>query len=609
MLSVSILDTRYLILYKMEKKTIKGGEFLITETTYQDVFIPEEFDEEQQMIAQTCRDFLATEVNPILDRIDSQEEGLMPTLMDKAGELGILGVSIPEEFGGFGKNFNTSMLVADVCGAGHSFAVALSAHTGIGTLPILYYGNEVQKAKYIPKLGTGEWKASYCLTEPNSGSDANSGKTKAKLSADGKHYIINGQKMWITNGGFADIFIVFAKIDDDKNLTAFIVEKEFGGITMNPEEHKMGIKGSSTRQVFFNDCPVPVENMLSERENGFKIAVNILNIGRIKLAAAAIGGSKGVLNLAVNYSNERIQFDRPISKYGAIRYKIAEMAAKVYAVESANYRAGQNIDDAYDELVAKGMDASKAKLKSTEQFAVECAILKVWGSEVLDYVTDEGVQIYGGMGFSADAPMDRSYRDARINRIFEGTNEINRLLTVDMMLKRAMKGELDLMTPATAVAAELMSIPDFGEEDTTLFAAEKKIIQNLKKATLMVAGAAVQKLMMSLSKEQEILMNIADMASYVYVAESAMLRTEKLVALRGEEACKGQLDMMRIYFVEAVDGLAKAGKEALWAFAEGDEQRMMLVGLRRFTKMEPFNVKQARQNVAQQIIEANKYIF
>ena len=591
------------------KTTIKGGEFLITETTYQNVFIPEEFDEEQQMIAQTCRDFLATEIHPILDRIDSQEEGLMPALMDKAGELGILGVSIPEEFGGFGKNFNTSMLVADVCGAGHSFAVALSAHTGIGTLPILYYGNEAQKAKYIPKLATGEWKASYCLTEPNSGSDANSGKTKAKLTADGKYYVVTGQKMWITNAGFADIFIVFAKIDDDKNLTAFIIEKDFSGITMNPEEHKMGIKGSSTRQVFFNDCPVPVENMLSDRENGFKIAVNILNIGRIKLAAAAIGGSKEVLNLAVKYSNERIQFDRPISKYGAIRFKIAEMAAKIYAVEAANYRAGQNIDDAYDALVADGMDAGKAKLKSTEQFAVECAILKVWGSEVLDYVTDEGVQIYGGMGFSADAPMDRSYRDARINRIFEGTNEINRLLTVDMMLKRAMKGELDLMTPATAVAAELMSIPDFGEEDTTLFASEKKIVANLKKATLMVAGAAVQKLMMSLSKEQEILMNIADMASYVYVAESAMLRTEKLVSLRGEEACKGQLDMMRIYFVEAVDGLHKAGKEALWAFADGDEQRMMLVGLRRFTKMEPFNVKQARQNVAQEIIAADKYCF
>jgi alkylation response protein AidB-like acyl-CoA dehydrogenase len=592
-----------------DKKTIKGGEFLITETNYQDVFIPEEFDEEQQMIAQTCRDFLVAEVYPNLDRIDTQEEGLMPSLMDKAGALGILGVSIPEEFGGFGKNFNTSMLVADVIGAGHSFAVALSAHTGIGTLPILYYGNEAQKAKYIPKLGTGEWKAAYCLTEPNSGSDANSGKTKAKLSEDGKHYLITGQKMWITNGGFADIFIVFAKIDDDANLTAFIVEREFGGITMNPEEHKMGIKGSSTRQVFFNDCPVPVENMLSDRQNGFKIAVNILNIGRIKLAAAAIGASKAVIDTAINYSNERIQFDRPISKYGAIRYKLAEMAAKVYAVESANYRAGQNIDDAYETLVAGGMDASKAKLKSTEQFAVECAILKVWGSEVLDYVVDEGVQIYGGMGFSAEAPMDRAYRDARINRIFEGTNEINRLLTVDMMLKRAMKGELDLMTPATAVAAELMSIPDFGEEDDTLFAAEKKIIKNLKKATLMVAGAAVQKLMMSLSKEQEILMNIADMASYVYVAESTLLRTEKLVNLRGEAACEGQLDMMRIYFVEAVDGLQKAGKEALWAFAEGDEQRMMMVGLRRFTKMEAFNVKETRQKVAQQLIAANQYCY
>ena len=592
-----------------DKKTIKGGEFLITETQFQDVFIPEEFDEEQSMIAQTCRDFLAAEVFPNLDRIDSQEEGLMESLLTKAGELGILGVSIPEEYGGFGKNFNTSMLVADVIGAGHSFAVALSAHTGIGTLPILYYGNEAQKSKYVPKLGTGEWKASYCLTEPNSGSDANSGRTKAKLTEDGKHYVINGQKMWITNGGFADIFIVFAKIDDDKNLTAFIVERDFGGITMNPEEHKMGIKGSSTRQVFFNDCHVPVENMLSDRENGFKIAVNILNIGRIKLAAAAVGASKTVVDTAINYANERVQFERQISKYGAIRFKIAEMATKVYAVESANYRAGQNIDDAYDALVAGGMDASKAKLKSTEQFAVECAILKVWGSEVLDYVVDEGVQIYGGMGFSADAPMDRAYRDARINRIFEGTNEINRLLTVDMMLKRAMKGELDLMTPATAVAAELMSIPDFGEADDTLFAAEKKIIQNLKKATLMVAGAAVQKLMLSLSKEQEILMNIADMASYVYIAESAMLRTEKLVSLKGEAAVAGQLNMMKIYFVEAVDGVAKAGKEALWAFADGDEQRMMLVGLRRFTKMEPFNVKDARQKVAQELIAANKYCY
>ena len=592
-----------------KNKSIRGGEFIIRETSFEDIFIPEEFDEEQLMIKKTCEDFLEAEVFPNLDRIDSQEEGLMPALMDKAGQLGLLAVSIPEEYGGFGKNFNTSMLVADCVGPGHSFAVALSAHTGIGTLPILYYGNREQKDKYIPKLATGEWKAAYCLTEPNSGSDANSGRTKAKLNAEGTHYLINGQKMWITNGGFADVFIVFAKIDDDKNLSAFIVEKNFGGITMNPEEHKMGIKGSSTRQVFFNDCPVPVENMLSERENGFKIAVNILNIGRIKLGVAAIGSSRRVLTQSIIYANERIQFGLPISKFGAIRYKLAEMATRNYAIESAAYRAGQNIDDAYDALVAEGMDPAKAKLKSTEQFAVECAILKVWGSEMLDYIVDEGVQIYGGMGYSAEAPMDRAYRDSRINRIFEGTNEINRLLIVDMLLKRAMKGELDLMTPAQAVAGELMSIPDFGEEDNTLFAPEKKILANLKKAGLMIAGSAVQKLMMTLAKEQEILTNIADIIGYVYVAESTILRTEKLVKLRGEEACKGQLDMMRIYLQTALDRVALAGKEALNSFAEGDELKMMLVGLRRFTKAEPFNIKDARQRVAKQLIEANRYCY
>lgn len=591
------------------KKAITGGEFLIKETKAQDIFIPEEWTEEQRMIAQTCYDFLDQEVYPHLDRIDSQEEGLMQSLMDKAGELGMLGISVPEEYGGFGKDFNSSMLVTEVVGAGHSFAVALSAHTGIGTLPILYYGNAAQKTKYLPKLASGEWKASYCLTEPNSGSDANSGKTKAKLTADGKHYVINGQKMWITNGGFADVFIVFAKIDDDANLTAFIVEREFGGITMNPEEHKMGIKGSSTRQIFFNDCKVPVENMLSERENGFKIAVNILNIGRIKLAAAAIGASKEAINKAINYSNERIQFNMPISKFGAIRYKLAEMTTQIYANESAAYRAGQNIDDAYDALVAGGMESAKAKLKSVENFAIECAILKVTASEALDYVVDEGVQIYGGMGFSAEAPMDRAYRDARINRIFEGTNEINRLLTVDMLLKRAMKGELDLMGPAQAVAAELMAIPDFGDADTSLFAAEKKSLQNLKKATLMVAGAAVQKFMLTLSKEQEILMNIADMAGLTYVAESTILRTEKLISQRGEAACALQLDMARIYLSETLDKVWLAGKEAINSFADGDEQRMMLMGLKRFTKAEPFNMKDARQRVAKKLIEENKYCF
>jgi alkylation response protein AidB-like acyl-CoA dehydrogenase len=593
----------------IKTRTIKGGEFIIRETACEDIFIPEEFDEEQLMIKKTCEDFLEAEVFPNLDRIDNQEEGLMVNLMDKAGELGLLAVSIPEEYGGFGKNFNTSMLVADSVGAGCSFAVALSAHTGIGTLPILYYGNKEQKDKYIPKLATGEWKASYCLTEPNSGSDANSGRTKAVLNSEGTHYLITGQKMWITNGGFADIFIVFAKIGEDKNLSAFIVEKDFGGITMNPEEHKLGIKGSSTRQVFFTDCPVPVANLLSGRENGFKIAVNILNIGRIKLGVAAIGSSRKVLNQAINYSNERVQFNLPISKFGAIRYKLAEMATRNFALESASYRAGQNIDDAYDTLLAEGMEPSQAKLKSTEQFAVECAIIKIWGSEVLDYIVDEGLQIYGGMGYSAEAPMERAYRDSRVNRIFEGTNEINRMLILDMLLKRAMKGELDLMTPAQAVAAELMSIPDFAEEDNSLFASEKRILSNLKKAGLMIAGAAVQKLMMTLSKEQEILMNIADMIGYIYLAESTILRVEKLVKLRGEESCAGQLDMMRIYLYQSVDKVSVAGKEALYSFAEGDELRMMLVGLRRFTKSEPFNIKETRQRVAKQLIEANKYCY
>ncbi len=590
-------------------KAIKGGEFVIRETSYQDVFIPEEFDEEAKMIRQTCLDFLDAEVLNNLDRIDQQEEGLMESLLDKAGELGMLGVSIPEQYGGFGKNFNTSMLVTDAVGGGHSFAVALSAHTGIGTLPILYYGNDAQKDKYIPKLTTGEWKAAYCLTEPNSGSDANSGRTSAKLNAEGTHYILNGQKMWITNGGFADIFIVFAKIDDDKNLTAFIVERDFGGITMNPEEHKLGIKGSSTRQVFFNDCAVPVENMLSDRENGFKIAVNILNIGRIKLGAATIGSSRSIINSAVRYANERVQFNLPISKFGAIRYKLAEMATRLYVNESAAYRAGQNIDDAYDALIAEGMDEAKAKLKSVEQFAIECAIIKVWCSEMLDYVVDEGVQIYGGMGYSADAPMERAYRDARINRIFEGTNEVNRLLVVDMLLKRAMKGELDLMGPATAVANELMAIPDFGDEDDAPFAAEKKLIANLKKAGLLVAGAAVQKLMMSLAKEQEILMNIADIIGNVYVAESALLRVEKIYHTKGEEAAALPTDMARVYLHEVLDKVLIAGKEALNSFAEGDELRMMLVGLRRFTKAEPFNMKEARQRIARKLIDDNKYGF
>ncbi|MCC7302930.1 MAG: acyl-CoA dehydrogenase family protein [Bacteroidia bacterium] len=589
--------------------TLKGGEFLIRETTAADIFIPEQLSEEQRMIEQACKDFLKQEVWPILDRIDGQEEGLMVSLLDKAAQLGLLGLNVEEKFGGYEKDFVTGMLGTEALGAGHSFAVAIAAHTGIGTLPIVYYGNEAQKSRYLPKLSNGEWKACYCLTEPGSGSDANSGKTRATLSTDGKFYILNGQKMWITNGGFADVFIVFAKVDNDENLSAFIVEKSFGGITLNPEEHKMGIKGSSTRQVFFNDCKVPAENMLSERQNGFKIAVNILNVGRIKLAAAALGAAKRISDLSVQYANERQQFGRPIAKYGAIRHKIAKQAVYIYAVESALYRATQNIEDAINALHKGGMDKSKAVLKGVEQFAPEAAILKVAGSECVDFVVDEGVQIYGGMGFSADAPMDRAYRDSRINRIFEGTNEINRMLIVDMLLKRAMKGELDLMGPAMKVAGELMSIPDMSEPDTSLFAAEKKTLAGLKKAVLMVAGSAAQKLMMELAKEQEIVMNIANMVIDTYIAESLQLRVEKLVGMKGEENCKTQIDIMKVFMTDAADRIFKEGKDAIQSFTQGDEQRMMLMGLKRFTKTENYNIKDGRRNVAAKLISEGRYCF
>jgi alkylation response protein AidB-like acyl-CoA dehydrogenase len=588
---------------------IKGGEFLIRKTSPSEIFIPEEWNEEQKMIAQMCDDFIVQEIQPNLDRIDKMEEGFMQSLIEKAGELGMLGMTVPEEFGGMGVDFKTSLLATEHLGKGYSFSVAYGAHTGIGTLPLLYYGNEEQKAKYIPKLASGEWKAAYCLTEPGSGSDANSGKTKAVLSEDGKHYILNGQKMWITNGGFANFMTVFAKIDDDKNLTAFLVEADTEGISLNPEEKKMGIKGSSTRQVFFNNVKVPSENMLSERENGFKIAMNILNIGRIKLAAGVLGGSKGAITDTVKYANEREQFGRPISKYGAIRYKLAEQVIRTFVLESATYRAGQNIEDAIGGLIASGMPKGQATLKGIEQFAAECAMLKVAGSECLDYVVDEAVQVFGGMGYSAESSVERAYRDARINRIFEGTNEINRMLTVDMILRRAMKGELDLMGPAMQVASELMSIPEMSGAPTGVFGSEHKYLEGFKKTILMVAGSAVQKLMQTLSKEQEVLMNIADMAIITYQAESVLLRVEKMIDLKGESACETQIAIVKTFFYDAADKIDKAGKDALNSFAEGDELRMMLMGLKRFTKTEAFNPKTARQTIAGKLIEANNYCF
>lgn len=592
------------------KKPITGGEFIIRDTDYKEIFTPEDFSEEEGMIAQMCMDFLKAEVHPHLDAIDSMKDPeLMPRLVEKAGELGLLGLSVPEELGGMGVDFKTTLLATEALGGGHSFSVAYGAHTGIGTLPILYYGNEAQKAKYIPKLASGEWKASYCLTEPSAGSDANSGKTKAKLSEDGKSWIINGQKMWITNAGFADVLTVFAKIDDDENLTAFIVEGGTPGVTMNAEEKKMGIKGSSTRQVFFNDVVIPVENQLFERGQGFKIAVNILNIGRIKLGAGVMGGCKESINDSVKYANEREQFTRSISKYGAIRHKLAEQCIRTFATESATYRAGQNIDDAIKALIDGGMEKGKATLKGIEAFAPECAILKVYGSDTLDFVVDEGVQIHGGMGYSAETNIERAYRDSRINKIFEGTNEINRMLTVSMIMRKAMKGELDLIGPATAVGKELMGIPDFGAPDTALFAAEKGYIKNFKKAILMIAGTAAQKIGATMAKEQEIVMNISDMIIWLYVAESTLLRVEKMVAAKGEAACQEQLDMMRVLIYDMADMMNKAGKDALNSFVEADELTMMMMGLKRFTKHAPFNPKEARQRIAIKLIEKGSYCY
>jgi alkylation response protein AidB-like acyl-CoA dehydrogenase len=591
---------------KTSTSSLKGGEWLIKESTPFETFIPEDYNEEQRMVKEMCLSFLDSEVLPVLDRIDKLEPGLMPSLVEKAGEQGLLGTSIPEALGGLGKDFITSTLVNEGLGGGFSFSVAIAAHTGIGTLPILYFGNEAQKEKYIPKLASGEWKGAYGLTEPNSGSDALGAKTTATLSEDGKYYILNGQKCWITNGGFADVYTVFAKIDGDK-FTGFIVERGMEGFTQGPEEHKMGIKGSSTVQLYFQDCKVPVENLLGEIGKGHIIAFNILNIGRLKLCAAALGGARRAYNTSIEYANTREQFKQPIANFGAIKNKIANMGIHTWVCESALYRAAKWIDDKEHALMHEGKPFAEALLGAAEEYAIECAMLKVYGSEVLDIVVDEGVQIHGGNGFSDEYLISKAYRDSRINRIYEGTNEINRLLTVDMVLKRAMKGKLDLMGPAMAVQKELMSIPDFGSGDEEAFAKERKVIANFKKAILMVAGAAVQKLMMKIEQEQEILMNIADMAIETFNAESALLRVMKLVDQRGEAACQFELDIMRSYVYDTTDRIMKFGKDAINAFAEGDEQRMMLLGLKRFTKSEPFNSKEAKRRIANKILADGRF--
>ena len=590
---------------------IKGGEFLIKNQEAKDVFIPEEFGEDQLMMASATKEFVEKELDPHREQFEKKDYQLTEDCMKKAGELGLLGISVPSEYGGMGMPFNTSVLICDkISGANGSFSTAFGAHTGIGTLPILLYGDDTQRKKYLPKLATGEWMGCYCLTEPGAGSDANSGKTKAVLTKDGKNYLITGQKMWISNAGFADVFIVFARIEDDKNITGFILEKEMEGITMGEEEYKLGLNSSSTRQVFFNDVKVPVENMLGGRGNGFKIAMNALNVGRIKLSAAILDACRRVIGLSTSYSNERIQFGIPIAKFGAIKHKLADMAVRTYAIESATYRAGNEIEKNIERLESEGVDHQEAHLKGIEEYAIECSIVKVLGSETIQYCSDEGIQIYGGMGYSADAPMEAAYRDARIARIYEGTNEINRMLLVGMILKKAMKGELDIMTPAMKVASDLMSIPSFEKADESLlFEVEKEHIKKLKKTILMTAGKAAQHFAMEIEKEQEVLMNLADMVIDVYTAESAILRAEKLALKDGEEKAQHQIVMSKLFLYSSIKNCQRCGEEVILSFTEGDEQRMLLMGLKRFTKGYTINPKNLRRNIADKLIEENRYCF
>ena len=590
---------------------IKGGEFLIKDQEAKNIFIPEDFSEDQLMMASATKEFVEKELDPHREQFEKKDYKLTEDCMKRAGELGLLGISVPLEYGGMGMPFNTSVLICDkISGANGSFSTAFGAHTGIGTLPILLYGNESQRQKYLPKLASGKWMGCYCLTEPGAGSDANSGKTKAVLTTDGEYYLITGQKMWISNAGFADVFIVFARIEDDKNITGFILEKEMEGITLGEEEHKLGLNSSSTRQVFFNEVKVPTESMLGGRGNGFKIAMNALNVGRIKLSAAVLDACRRVIGLSISYANERIQFGIPIAKFGAIRHKLADMAVRTYAIESATYRAGNDIEKNIEKLESEGIDHQQAHLKGVEEYAIECSIVKVLGSETIQFCSDEGIQIYGGMGYSADTPMEAAYRDARIGRIYEGTNEINRMLLVGMILKRAMKGELDIMTPAIKVASELMSIPSFDSTDeNVLFTLEKEHLKKLKKAILMTAGKAAQHYAMEIEKEQEVLMNLADMVIEVYTAESTILRAEKLSLKDGEEAVEHQINMSKLFLYSAIKNCQRCGEEVILTFAEGDEQRMLLMGLKRFTKGYNINPKQLRRSIAKKLIEENKYCF
>ena len=599
----------------LEKDILRGGQFLVKESKCEDVFTPEDFSEEQIMMRDAVKEFNDREIVAHRERFEAKDYKLTEEVMKKAGELGFLGVAVPEEYGGMGMGFVSTMITCEYISSGNgSLSTAFGAHTGIGTMPITLYGTDAQKQKYVPKLASGEWMGAYCLTEPGAGSDANSGKTTATLSEDGKSYRINGQKMWISNAGFCNLMIVFARIEDDKNITGFIVEYDRAspnGITLGEEEHKLGIRASSTRQVFFNDTVVPIENMLSVRGGGFKIAVNALNVGRIKLAAACIDSQRRVTETALKYATERRQFKTPIADFGAIKSKLAEMATNTYAGEAASYRAARDIEDRINQRLANGNTHSEAELKGVEEYAIECSILKVTVSEDIQACADEGIQIFGGMGFSEETPMEAAWRDSRISRIYEGTNEINKMLSVGMLIKKAMKGHVDLLGPATAVGEELMGIPSFDTPDySELFAEEKEMISKLKKVFLMVAGAAIQKFGPDLEKHQQLLLAAANILNEVYMAESTLLRAEKNTKRFGEDAQEGQIAMARLYLYNAVDIVIKNGREGIVSFSEGDEQRMLLMGLKRFTKYANYpNVIELRNLIAEKLKAENKYCF
>lgn len=591
------------------RKVLKSGEFLVAEVSAADIFIPEEFNEEQRMIAQTCRDFLETEVYPNIARMDAPDTSVTLQLLKKSGELGLMGIAVPEEYGGFGQSFVTQMLASETIGAGYSFSVAFMAHCGIGTLPIMYYGTHEQREKYVTKLATGELIGAYCLTEPGAGSDANSGKTNARLSEDGKYYILNGQKMWITNAGFADVQTVFAKIDNDRVLSAFIVERKWPGVVVNPDEHKMGIKGSSTAQIFYNDVKVPVENLLGQRGEGFRIALSILHMGRIKLGANVLGAAKKAINDSVKYANERKQFGVLISTFGAIKYKLAEQVIRAFATESAVYRVSKDIDDLMEKYKTEGCDKGKASIDAISHYAVEAAILKVYGSEMLDYVVDEAVQIHGGMGYSAEMDVERGYRDSRINRIFEGTNEINRLLVIDTTLKRAMKGDFDLFGEAEKLYAQIETIAEPARPGESYYEEKKRYIKNFKKAALLIIHSATKHFEKKFAQEQEIMNNLANILMDIYVAESTCLRVEKLESLKGSEAVSIYRDIQDVFVNDASARIKKEALDALWSFASGEQAERLSKAILQLTGVAGVNVKDARRRIADKLIADNQYKF